>query len=317
MTKEKQQDVQDSPVRGSAVLRKVRVIIGLVLVALVIALALIVTINMRQRISNEPDGAVQSLLWRGLQDDYIVFAGMLVVALGLVFGLVTKKRSPALCIACCIVWGIGLLITAEAAYLVGKTIVHSSDRNDTSGEMYAVVIGDQLHNKQASDELLARIDTASDWWKERGNDDIIIIATNASSAAVETDFEEEAETMEATVSVEHAGRVKSKGNTPSAVIKNTLGELGVPKYAVKEEKVSQNVRECFDQILKQFNKIRKDTPIVIITNGSYMNDTVRIAKDAGFTNVSRLPARSTFWGYLSGILWETWLENDPVLVAAQ
>ena len=48
-----------------------------------------------------------------------------------------------------------------------------------------------------------------------------------------------------------------------------------------------------------------------------MNDTVRIAKDAGFTNVSRLPARSTFWGYLSGILWETWLENDPVLVAAQ
>ncbi len=291
---------------------RVRLIIGLILVALVVAFSLIVLINMRQRVE-AASGAERELLRKGLQNDYIVCASLLIVALGIAFGLAPARRHIALCIIGCTVWGVALLVVGETAYLVGNTIVHASDRDDTSQAQYAVVIGDPLQNRQASNDLAARIDAAADWWKERNDKDVVIIASNASVIAVQNDFEEEAETVEAAVEVEHAGRVKNKGNTPSAVIRSTLDEKGVPKYAVKEEKASETVRGCFEQVLSQFSKIKKDTPIIIITNGSYINDAVRIAKDVGFTSVSRLPAASTFSGYLTGFLWETWLRYDPEL----
>ena len=307
---------KENGIESSRKRSKIRIVLGLILVALVIAFSLTVLINMRQRIDAASDAAEQNLLWRGLQDDYIVCAALLIVALGIAFGIAPARRHIVLRILGGIVWCAALVVTAEAVYLCTKTVIHSSDRDDTSGVRYAVLVGDALQNRQPSDELNARIDTAADWWKAAGDDDIIIIASNASVQAIETDSEEEVTTQEAAVTVEHAGRVKSKGSTPSAVIKKALDEKGVPKYAVKEEKVSESVRDCFEQVLKQFNKVKANTPIVIITNGCYMNDTVRIAKDVGFTNVSRLPAASSFKGFLTDILWETWLENDPVLTEA-
>ena len=294
----------------------VRVVIGLVLVALVIAFSLIVLIGMHQRIDAAGE-AEKALLQRGLQNDYIVCVSLLIIALGITFGLAPVRRHVVLCIIVCAVWGCALLVVGEAAYLVGDTIIHSSDRDDTSEAQYAVVVGEPLRERQATGELAARLDTAAGWWKEQNDNNIVIIVSNASAVSVESDFEEEAETQEAAVEVSHAGRVKSKGNTPSSVMKSTLEEKGVPKYAVKEEKVSDSVRSCFEQVLKQFNKIREDTPVVIITNGCYMNDTVRIAKEVGFTNISRLPAASGFKGYVTDVLWETWLRCDPVLKAAE
>ena len=294
---------------------RVRVIVGLVLVALVVAFSLIVLIHMRQRVE-AASGAEADLLRRGLQNDYIVCASLLVFALGITFGLSSVRRHIALCIVGCAVWGVALLVIGETAYMSVNTVIHASDRDDTSEAKYAVIIGDPLQNRQASEDLTAKVAVAAEWWKERNADDIIIIASNASAIVVESDFEEEASTVEAAVQVEHAGRVKNQGNTPSAVMKSALDKEGVPKFAVKEEKVSVSVRECFEQILKQFNKISTDTPIVVITNGCYMNDAVRIAKEVGFTNVSRLPAASRFSGYLTDLLWETWLRYDPVISSA-
>ena len=292
---------------------KVRLIIGLLLVALVITFSLIVLIGMHQRI----DAAVEAekpLLRRGLTNDYIVCISLLIVALGITFGLAPAKRHVALCIIGCTIWGLALLVVGEAAYMCTQTIIHSSDQDDTTKAYYAVVIGDPLQNKQPSPDLEARINTAADWWKERNNKNITIIASNASPATIESDFDEDAEVVEATVKVEHKGRVKPKGNMPSTVIKNMLSDKGVTK--LKEDKNSENVRQCFENVLNNTLMNKKDTPIVIITNGSYMNDTVRIAKEVGFTRISRLPAPSTFNGYLTNVLWETWLTYDPVLKAA-
>ena len=297
--------------------RRIRVhtVIGLVLTVLVVVFSLIVLIHMRQRVEAAA-GAERELLRRGLQNDYIVCASLLIVALGITFGIAPMKRHIALCIVGCTLWGLALLVVGEAAYLSVNTVIHSNDRDDTSGARYAVVIGDPLQNRQVSGDLDARISTAADWWKAQNDDDIILYVSNASALVVESDFEEEATTAEAAVEVNHAGRVKNQGNTPSAVMKSSLDKLGVPKYAVKEEKVSQNVRECFEQLLVQNKKLTKDTPIAVITNGSYMNDTVRIAREVGFTNISRVPAASGFSGYLTDVLWETWLRCDPVIKAA-
>lgn len=317
MAKEKQlKDVQDSPSRRSATLRKVRVIIGLILVVLVVALALIVTIHMRQRINSEASEAAKSLLWRGLQDDYIVFAGMLVVALGLVFGLVPKKRSAALCIITCTVWGIGLLITAEAAYLTAKTVIHSRQQDVSPEARHVVVVGMALNsNSSAPYELAARLDTAAAWWQGH-QDSEIIVTTGTDFIPVETADGGEVTTVEDTVKSDLPRTTKKQGTTTASVMLNMLKNTGVPTRWITQEKKSTNTEEVFAQVITM-KGIKSSTPIIIVTNGCYMNDTVRIAKEAGFTDVSRLPAPSAFGGYLTNILWETWLENDPVLVAAQ
>lgn len=308
------QNQQSSP-RKTRKGGKVRLIIGLVLVVLVIIFSLNVLINMRQRVE-AAGGLEKDLLLRGLQNDYIVCVSLLIVALGITIGFAAVRRHLVLGIIGCVIWGLALVVVGETVYLSAKTMIHAGEPDDTSEARYAVVIGDPLQNKQASADLSARIDAAADWWLEQNDDDIVIIASNASTAVVENDFEEEAETQAATVEVNLAGRVKSKGNTPSAVIKNMLDTKGVPKYAVKEEKNSLSVRECFEQILVQIKKMTKDTPIAVVTNSSYMNDTVRIAKEVGFTNVSRIPAASNLSGILTSVLWETWLENDPVIIEA-
>ena len=126
---------------------KVRIILGLVLVALVIAFSLIVLISMRQRI-DAAEGAEKNLLWRGLQDDYIVCASLLVVALGIAFGIAPARRNIVLRILGGIVWCAALAVTVEAVYLCTQTIIHSSDRDDTSEAKYAVLVGDALQNRQ-------------------------------------------------------------------------------------------------------------------------------------------------------------------------
>lgn len=311
---------QKSPARKIKTRGKVRIAIGLVLFALVLADALIVIIDMRQRISIETNEAAKSLLWRGLQNDYIVFSAMLIVTLGIVFGLAPKRRNVALCIVCCTIWGISLLVTAEAAYLTAKTVIRSNQKEINPEARHLIVVGTALNpNSSAPYDLSARLDTVSAWWLEHQEDDVIV-TTGTDFVPVETEDGGEVTTVENTTQNNLKGRgddKKKQGTSTSSVMINILRKKGVlPRYITKETD-STSLPDIFEKVLTLKDSSRKpittDTPIIIVTNGCYMNDTVRIAREAGFTNISRLPAPSTFQGYLTNILWETWLAYDPAL----
>ena len=304
---------------------KARLIAGLVILALVVAFTLIVVIDIRQRIT-EADEATQGLLWRGLQDTYIFCGAMIIVALGIAFGIgiLPSRRPKALRIIGCVVWFAAMAVTTEGIYLMAKTYIHSGQNEVSSDARYMVVVGTPLKTNRATDELAARLDAASDWW-ETHQDSVMITTKATDSVLVETFDGGETTKTKSKVNTSLPGRKKSQGVTTSSVMKshieeylidyfpkNEKGEQDIPDTVLIQEDNSQNVREAFEQVLAM-EMIDEDTPIIVVINGCLMNDTVRIAKETGFKDVSRLPAKSSFWGYMSNIMWETWLENDPEL----
>ena len=307
---------------------KIRLILGCVLVALVLVFSLIVLINMRQRVG-AASGAEQDLLWRGLQDDYIFCICLLIVSLGIAFGIAPSRRSTAMRIVGGVIWCIALVVVVETGWLAAKTIIHSGQQEIAPEAKHVVVVGSALteKDKQPTPMLEDRLDTAADWWK--GHQDDSLIVCRATESVVETFYGGSIEKKESKVKNTMPGRKSRKGTTPETVLTTHITDRGVPASSVIMETDSTNAEEAFEKVLglkelyagteldtKVDLDITTDTPIVIVTNGCFMNDTIRQARKAGFTNISRLPAPSTFGDYLSSFLWETWLENDPVLKAS-
>ena len=305
--------------------RKIRLIAGLVLIGLVIAFSLISIINIRQRIV-EADEVSEPLLWRGLQDTYIFCGALLIVALGIAFGvgIVSSGRPRALRIIGAVIWFAALAVSAEGIYAMTRTVIHSNQQEVAADARYLVVVGTPLTENRTTDELAARLDTASDWWET--HQDSTMITTKATDAVlVETFDGGETTKQKAKVSTSLPGRKKSQGVTTNSVMKthiceyleayfpkNAKGEQDIPETVLIQEDQSVNVRQAFEQLLAM-DMIDENTPIVVVINGCQMGEAVRIAREAGFTDISRLPAGSSFWGYMSNIMWETWLENDPEL----
>ena len=294
----------------------VRRVIGIVLVVLVIAFALIVTITMRQRIEAAGE-AMRPYLWRGLQNDLIVCAGFLIVALGIAFGIMPARQHIALRIVRCAVWVFGLAISLEALFLCGKVVVGSLGQDASPDARFVVVEGTALQkDKSAPVDLTARLNTATAWWKDHG--DITLIVTRSSTDENASASGGSAQKVTSTSGGSGlAGRKSSrKGNTTTDVMTSLLKDEGIPKDIVRSEDKSVNVRESFENILAM-EDVNEDTPIVVITSNYDITRAVRIAKEAGFTDVTRLPAPSGFWEYGTNILWETWLEYDPMLKEIQ
>ena len=304
---------------------KARRITGLVLIGLVAAFSLIVIITMRERIQ-EADDISRPLLWRGLQDTYIFCGALLIVALGIAFGIgiLTPQRKKALRIVTAVIWVAALAVSVEGVYAMARTIIHSGQQDISSDARYMVVVGTPLTENRTTDELAARLDTASDWWKD--HPDSTIITTKATDAVlVETFDGGETTKQKATVSTSLPGRKKSQGVTTTSVMKTHIGDYleeyfprkangdhDIPEEVLIQEDKSANVRQAFEEVLAM-DQIDENTPIIVVTNSCLMGDTVRIAEETGFQNISRLPAPSSFWGYLTNIMWETWLENDPAI----
>ena len=319
MAKEQlQQGDSAAPAAKSKKGRRVRLIIGVVLIVLVVAFSGVNIIDMRQRINAETDEAARSLLWRGLQNDYIVFAGLLIVALGITFGIMPARRPLPLRIIGCVVWIAGLVITAETAYLAVQTVIHSRQADVDPEAQKAVVVGMALNpNSSAPFDLNARLNTAAAWWQDHQEHELIVTA-GTDYIPVESADGGDVTSVEGTQNT-LAGRGddrKKKGTSTPSVMQNLLRGLGVTPRWITQEKNSKSLNEIFGQVVSM-RGMNADTPIIVITNGCYMNDTVRLARQAGFTRISRLPADSSVGGYLTSILWETWLENDPLLKAAQ
>ncbi|MBR4458099.1 MAG: YdcF family protein [Clostridia bacterium] len=295
---------------------KVRLTIGGILIALVAAFTLIVTVTMRQRIE-AADAAMKPLLWRGLQNDLIVCAGLMIVAVGITFNVFTKSRHLAVKILGYAVWGLGILITAEALLLTGDVLLRSTARDAAPDAPYAVVISGAINaDKSLPVDLTARVDTAVDWWKSHPGTTLILAGDSGADYDENAASTAKKKTNTLLSSMNKSSSVSKDSNTESGAMKTALIDRGVEETAIRMTKQSLTDETRFENLLSMTG-VEADTPIVLITNNYDMNRIVGIAQDSGFTNVTRLPAPAGFWEFGTNILWQVWSEYDPVLRPAK
>lgn len=162
---------------------RLRLIIGVTLIVLVTVFTLTVTVVMRRRIG-AADEVTRPLLERGLRNDLVVCAGMMIVALGITFSTFTKSGHIAVRIVGYTVWGIGILITAEALLMSGKVLFDMLKRDAAPEAPYTVVVGMPLKNdNDAPAELSARMGAAAGWWKDHRETTLIVTGKGEAKAA--------------------------------------------------------------------------------------------------------------------------------------
>lgn len=336
MTKTKDTEKKSTEIPAAPKHGKARLIVGITLIVLVVIFALLSTIVMRQRIE-AADEAAKPLLRRGLQNDLIVFIGLLIVVVGFTFDILTGSRFRAVRLVGYAVFGIGILVTAEALFMSGRIAIRDKVRTASPKAPYVLVLGTDLigEKNEAPLDLNARLDTALDWWKEHSDVKVIVAGTGTVAKASTRKYT----TPGYTSSNKGKSAVDSIGSYMTQRITAVLtaredaesAEAG-PQEGQKKETADQrkerikaeaeamiiklgesgDAESAFRNLLG-LEGIDTDTPIVLITNDYDMEEAIRTAEELGFTDVTRLPAPSDFWMYGTNVLWNVWREYDPAL----
>ncbi len=334
MTKEKDALMNKDETTGRKH-RNLRLKIGITLILLAVAFTLIVTITMRQRIE-AADEAAKPLLWRGLQNDLIVCTGLLIVTIGFTFDFLTKSRLKGVRILGYVIFGIGVLIAAEALFMSGRIVIRDMKRDAAPEAPYVVVLGTELgEGNTATLDLSARLDTALTWWKDHPDTTLVVTgggeATKAKAAKYQTRGASTSNKRKSAVDtigslmadrvtvvlMERAGLVidESMEAEDSKASKRKEEFKNQAEAMIVKVGQSETAEEAFANLLTQ-RGFETDTLIVLVTNNYDMEEAVLAAEAAGFTNVTRLPAPSDFWQYGTNVLWEVWKEYDPAVSPA-
>ena len=207
--------------------------------------------------------------------ELILCAVLLVFALDVRFNLFTRWNPAVLKI---IGW-IVVLLTAVILFFCGKVIAGSLV--NTAGQAdHAIVLGLALENGEPAPDLLARLDTAKTYLDTYPEARLILTGGNADES----------------------------GRTEAAVMRDILLEKDVPESSLILEDQAETTVENFRNIAAL---ISKDEPVVMISSDYHMDRAVRNAKEEGFSNVMRLPARSNILAFGANMLSEVVLDlND-------
>ncbi len=211
--------------------------------------------------------------------ELIFCAILLVFALDVRFNLFTRWNPLILKILGWIPRAVIILLSAVILFFCGKVIVGSLV--NTAGQAdHAIVLGLALENGEPTPDLLARLDTAKAYLEKYPEARLILTGGNADES----------------------------GRTEAAVMRDILLEKGVPESRMILEDRSETTVENFRNIAAI---ISKGEPVVMISSDYHMDRAVRNAKEEGFTNVMRLPARSNILAYGANMLSEVVLDlND-------
>ena len=244
-------------------------IIGDVLIAAAVLLTVDVVIVMTGKINsvvlkNEYISMFKNEIW---------FCAVLILfALDVRFGFFTKIRSTA---GKVIGWILRIIVTALAAvilFLCGKVIA-GGFINTAEAEKDVIILGLALENGKPVRDLYYRVETGQKYWEQ--HDDVTLILTG--------------------------GNPDKSGKTEADVMHDILAERGVPEERMYLENKSENTVENFENTAKMIDPA---TPIVLVSSNYHMSRAVRLAKQAGLTNIKRLPAPSEFLKYGSNMMWE-------------
>ena len=153
---------------------------------------------------------------------------------------------------------------------------------NTAGQAdYAIVLGLALENGKPTDELLARLDTAQSYLGKYPEARLILTGGNADAS----------------------------GRTEAAVMREILAERGVGDDRMILEDQAKSTKDNFRNTAQI---IDPGEPVVLISSNYHMDRAVQTAKAAGFTNVLRLPARSSMLSYGANVMSEVVLELNEL-----
>lgn len=159
--------------------------------------------------------------------------------------------------------------------VVAGSLIQTADQAD-----YALVLGLALENGEPTNDLLARLDKAQEYLEEYPEAHLILTGGNADAS----------------------------GHTEADVMRDILTGRGVPEEKLVLEDRSKTTVENFRNVAEM---IPPEKPIVMISSDYHMDRAVRNAKEAGFSNVMRLPAPSDFFAYGANMVSEVILNlND-------
>lgn len=214
--------------------------------------------------------------------ELILCAILLLFALDVRFNLFTRSKRAAARVAGWILRAVVVSLTLVIVFFCGK-VIHGSLINTAGPADNGIVLGLALENGSPTSDLLARLDTARAYLEEHPEARLILTGGNADEP----------------------------GRTEAAVMRDILAERGVADERMVLEDRAETTRENFRNTAKL---IDPSEPVVLISSNYHMDRAVQTAKAAGFSNVLRLPAPSSFPGYGANVIYEVVLElNDLTL----
>ena len=255
----------------------IRRIIGDILLALVVLLIADVAIVMLRKINTV---VLKADYRKVFTYELILCAPLLVFALDVRFNLFTHWKSGILRIIGWVPRTIVVLLALLVVFFCGKVIIGSVI--NTAGQAdYAIVLGLALENGKPTDELLARLDTAQSYLGKYPEARLILTGGNADAS----------------------------GRTEAAVMREILAERGVGDDRMILEDQATSTKDNFRNTAQI---IDPGEPVVLISSNYHMDRAVQTAKAAGFTNILRLPARSSMLSYGANVMSEVVLELNEL-----
>ena len=254
-----------------------RRIAGDLLLVLIAALTIDLSVVMLRRI----DAVVLKSTYQTVfQRELLLCFVLLVFALDLRFGLLTRTRSRFLCVIGCF---LRIAVTAASVLvllLAGRVLAGCV--NDTAKPAENVlVLGMALEDGKPTKDLINRVQTAKEYLNE--NPDARLILTG--------------------------GNPDEEGRTEAAVMRDLLRERGVSEDRMMLEDQAATTRENF---LISAKMIDPNGEVVLISSDYHMERAVRMAKEAGFAHVLRRPAPSDPARFVSNVMWEVMMEINSL-----
>ncbi|MBR4579367.1 MAG: YdcF family protein [Oscillospiraceae bacterium] len=253
------------------------IIIGDILLALALLLTADVTAIMLRKINAAVLKAVNREIFLY---ELILCATLLLFALDLRFCLFTWSRNLVMRT---VGWALRIaviLFSAVILFFFGRIAVGSlictADRAD-----HALVLGLALEKGEPAPDLLRRLDTAQAYLEEYPEAQLILTGGNADES----------------------------GRTEAAVMRELLAGRGVPEERMILEDQAQTTKENFANTVRM---LPADAPIVLISSNYHMDRAARTARNAGFSNILRLPAPSSPLSYGANVMYEIVLEINEL-----
>ncbi len=254
-------------------------IIGDILIGLAVLLAADVLLVMPARIS----AVVLKADYRKVFiHELILCAVLLLTALDLRFGLLTRWKSAVLKGIGWILRAAMCLFSAVIIFFCGKVII--GGLINTSGPAdRAIVLGLALENGEAAPDLISRLETGRAYLEKFPEARLILTGGNADDS----------------------------GRTEAAVMHDILMDKGVPEERMILEDQASSTRQNFMNIAGMEGFSPED-PVVMISSDYHMDRAVRTAEKAGFTQVMRLPAPSGIGAFGANMLSEVVLNLNEL-----
>ena len=210
----------------------------------------------------------------------LILCGVLLLfALDVRFGFWTALRPKVFQIIGWALRMVFVVLTAVTLFFCGKVAVGGMIRTAAPAER-ALVLGMALEGGEPTRDLILRVETAQRFLRDNPEASLILTGGNADAS----------------------------GRTEAAVMRDLLAARGVPAERLILEDQASSTKENFSNTARLVDPA---APIVLISSDYHMDRAVRIAGQAGFTRVLRLPAPSDFLAYGASMMSEVVLTlND-------